>query len=63
MMDQGWDTDGWGSFSRLERDIARAGIIVVTIASLIGAAIGWLGHQLLEHLHDEGRSEHFGGSR
>ena len=49
--------------SRLERDIARAGIVVFTVASLVGAAIGWVGRQLLEHLHDPGRSDHFRGDR
>lgn len=51
--------DGWGSMSRLERDIARIGIGVVAVASLIGAALGWVAHQLVEHLHDPTPSEHF----
>lgn len=50
--------DEWPHMNRLERDIARAGIVVVSVASLVGAALGWVAHQLLEHLHDEGRSDY-----
>lgn len=56
-MDEGWD------MTRFEKDVVRLTAVVVGVASIVGAAIGWLGHQLLEHLHDEGRSEHFGGPR
>ena len=53
--------DPWPNMTRLERDIARAGIVVVGIASLVGAALGWVGHQLVTHLHDPGISDHFRG--
>ena len=46
---------------RLERDIARAGILVVTVGSLIGAAVGWTVGQLVTHLHDPGISDRFRG--
>jgi hypothetical protein len=45
--------------SRLERDITLVGAAVVSVAGLIGGLIGWVAHQLLVHLHHEGRSEHF----
>lgn len=51
--------DGWQQMNRLERDIARIGIAVVATASLIGAALGWVAHQLVEHLHDPTPSDHF----
>jgi hypothetical protein len=51
--------DGWGDMTRLERDLTRIGIAVVTVASLIGAAVGWAGHQLFTHLHHETPSDHF----
>lgn len=44
--------------SRLERDLTLIGAAVIGVASLIGGAIGWVGHQLFEHLHHEGRSDH-----
>jgi hypothetical protein len=47
--------------SRLERDIARVGIAVVSIAGLVGAAAGWLASQVVTHLRDEGISGHFQG--
>lgn len=44
--------------SRLERDLTIITGTVIAAASLIGAAIGWVGHQLFQHLHHEGRSDH-----
>lgn len=51
--------DGWGQMTRFERDVVRMTALVVGAASLVGAALGWVGHQLVEHLHHEGRSDHF----
>ena len=50
--------DGWGDMTRLERDLTRIAIGVVAVASLLGAAVGWVAHQLVEHLHDEGLSDY-----
>lgn len=44
---------------RLERDLTLVAAAVVGTASLIGAAVGWVGHQLLVHLHHESPSDHF----
>ena len=48
----------WPEMSMLERDIVRMTFAVLTAASLVGAAIGWVGHQLFQHLHHEGLSDH-----
>ena len=50
--------DGWGEMTRFERDVFRLTACVIGAASLVGAAIGWVGHQLFEHLHTEGRSDY-----
>lgn len=55
--------DPWPRMTRLERDIVLIVAGVVTASSAVGAALGWLGHQVFQHLHHEGRSEHFQGSR
>lgn len=51
--------DGWARHGRLERDLTLIAAGVIAVASTIGAAIGWLGHQLFEHLHHESPSDHF----
>lgn len=48
----------WEAMSTFEKDVVRLTFAVVTAASLVGAAIGWVGHQLFEHLHHEGLSDH-----
>ena len=48
----------WERMSMFERDVVRLTVCVLTAASLVGAAIGWVGHQLFEHLHHEGISDH-----
>lgn len=48
----GWEVPG------LKRDLAIIAAVVIGTATLIGAAIGWVGHQLFEHLHHEGLSDH-----
>ena len=53
--------ESWGEMSRFERDVVRLTIGVLTVASALGAIVGWVGHQVLVHLHHEGRSDHFGG--
>jgi hypothetical protein len=50
--------DGW-DMPDLHRDLTRIAAVFLGAATLIGATIGWVGHQLFEHLHDEGRSDHF----
>lgn len=52
--------DRW-ELTQFERDVVRLTALVVGAASVVGAAIGWVGHQLFEHLHDPGRSDHFRG--
>lgn len=49
----------WPHMTRLERDIVLTAAAVVGIASVIGGAIGWVGHQLFQHLHHETPSDHF----
>ena len=49
--------EGW-EMTRFERDVLRMTAAVIGAASLVGAAIGWVGHQLFEHLHHEGISDH-----
>jgi hypothetical protein len=49
---------GWPRMSRIERDITIITAAVIGAASLLGAAVGWVGHQLFHHLHHEGRSDH-----
>lgn len=49
---------GWGEMTRFERDVVRLTVAVLSVASLVGAAIGWVGHQVFVHLHHEGRSDH-----
>lgn len=49
--------DGW-ELNAFERDVVRLTAFVIGTASLIGAAVGWVGHQLFEHLHHEGISDH-----
>jgi nitrate/TMAO reductase-like tetraheme cytochrome c subunit len=51
--------DGWNDMSRLERDITRIAIGVVTVAGIVGGVLGWVAHQLVEHLHDPTPSDHF----
>ena len=51
--------DAWPHMTRLERDIVLTFATVVGVASLIGGAIGWVGHQLFTHLHHESPSDHF----
>ena len=55
--------DTWPDMHGLKRDLTIVAAAVIGVAGLVGAAIGWVGHQLLEHLHHEGRSDHFGGGR
>ena len=50
--------DGW-TVNRLERDLTRIGITVLSVAVAVGAAVGWVGHQLFAHLHHESSSDHF----
>lgn len=50
--------DDWPEMSRLKRDLTLIGAAVIGTASILGAAVGWVGHQLLVHLHHEGRSDH-----
>jgi hypothetical protein len=49
----------WPHMSRLERDLTRIAAAIVGAATLAGATVGWVGHQLFEHLHNPGRSDHF----
>lgn len=51
--------DGWPHMNRLERDLTLIGGVVLGVASMIGAVVGWVGYQLFEHLHHETPSEHF----
>ena len=51
--------DGWEKMSRLERDIARVGVGIVTAAALVGAALGWVARQVVEHIHNPAPSDHF----
>jgi hypothetical protein len=51
--------DGWPQMNRLKRDLTFIGGAVIGAATLLGAAVGWVGYQLFEHLHHEGRSDHF----
>lgn len=53
----------WEDMTRFERDVVRLTVGVLGVASLIGAAVGWVGHQLLVHLHDQGSSDHFRSRR
>ena len=48
----------WGDMTMFERDVVRLTVCVLSVAALVGAAIGWVGHQLFEHLHHEGLSDH-----
>jgi hypothetical protein len=47
--------------NRLERDIARIGLGVVAAATVVGATLGWVVRQVVEHVHDPTPSEHFRG--
>ena len=53
--------DGWDDFSEFDKAVYRLTAAVVGVSALVGAAIGWVGHQLFEHLHTESRSDHFQG--
>jgi len=53
--------DAWPHMNRLERDIARAGVVVVTVSAIVGGALGWVARQIVEQFHDEGLSDHFKG--
>lgn len=48
----------WPKMNRLERDLTVIAAGAVTVATAIGAAVGWVAHQLFEHLHTESRSDH-----
>ena len=50
--------EGW-EMTQFEKEVVRLTAVVIGAASLVGAAIGWVGHQLFQHLHTEGRSDHF----
>jgi hypothetical protein len=54
--------DGWET-TRFERDVVRLTACVIGAASIVGAALGWVGHQVFTHLHHESRSDHFRGSK
>lgn len=51
--------DGWARHSRFERDLTLIAAAVIGTASLIGGALGWVGHQLFAHLHHASSSDHF----
>lgn len=54
--------DVWPRMNHLERAIVRAVLMLIAVpAALVGAAFGWVGHQLFQHLHTESRSDHFRG--
>lgn len=51
--------DGWCEMKRLERDLAKIGVIAGGVVLAIGAVIGIVIDTLIHHIRDEGISEHF----
>ena len=51
--------DGWPRMTRLERDIARIGVVYTTAVALIGAGAGWCLRFFTERHTTISRSDHF----